>query len=79
MSSREAARTEPPTTPVDPHERFADRLDDAPEWVPCPECGSERVDGWMTEGALSLVAVCCRCGHEWREADRLNREVGDQA
>jgi DNA-directed RNA polymerase subunit RPC12/RpoP len=67
-------RTRPPTTPIDPHERFAGCLDnpDASLDGVCPRCGSERLDGWMTEGATSLYVVCVECGAE-TPVDKLPR------
>ena len=70
MSSTEAPRTTPPTDPIDPHERFSGHLEPyvGHEVDACDECGSEELDGWITEGALGLYSVCVDCGTE-REED----------
>jgi hypothetical protein len=49
---------------VDPHDRFAGHLDgDVGDRVEsCSRCGSERLDGWITEGATSLWSRCVECG-----------------
>lgn len=52
-------RTQPPTDTLDPHERFAGHIEDAR----CPRCGSEQVDGWMTEGATHLLLKCADCSN----------------
>jgi hypothetical protein len=68
--STDTKRTTPPTAPIDPHERWSGHLD---EYVgdainACDNCGSEQLDGWITEGALGLYSVCPNCGAE-REED----------
>lgn len=67
MSAVESPRTEPVESErVDPHTRFAGQWDsyvnDSESVVePCPACGSERIDGWMTEGAIGVVGRCVDC------------------
>lgn len=55
-------RTDAPTNGFDTFERFSDRLDDS--GAECQNCGSARLDVWITEGATAARTVCVRCGHE---------------
>jgi hypothetical protein len=60
----------PPVYRIDPYDRFASRLDekaqDPDSEIPCcPRCGSEQIDGWMTEGATKVVCRCVLCGRDY--------------
>jgi hypothetical protein len=63
-------RTQPPEVPFDGRiERFSGRMDSyIPDGDarPCPECGSERVDGWMDEGAVTFRFRCVECSNVYK-------------
>jgi hypothetical protein len=78
MSRDDSPRTEPVVDErIDARDRFAGRLDsyvedDESGVSHCSWCGSDRLDGWMTEGAQGLVARCVECAHvdDVEEGDR---------